>query len=144
MIKPEKYVEHKILAMCFQLGWSVEVFDSKATYSVASGGYKRNQGLVVGCPDLIGCDDKGHFVALELKADGKATVCSFEQHQFLKRKIEHGAFGIVTSCPEFLKSTYQTWLGLSPSERKSYLIGLLPTKVQIQNGKSKKIITIQP
>lgn len=137
MIKPEKRIESLIRGWCLQNRIWVEIFDSKAVFSKASGHYKRNQGLRVGCPDMLGLNSQGLFVAIELKAPGKETLCSLEQWQFLERVIQQNGFGAVCSSVESLDCLYQEWL----SKRDPLLLlNALPKKVYVRQGKSKKII----
>lgn len=139
-ITPEKLVEKKILMVCLELRISVEIYDSKGQYSEAKEAYTSNLGMQNGTPDLMGCDQYGHFVAIELKAPNKSGLCTLDQHNFLKRKIESNGFGAVVSCEQKLKQIYLTWLSLSLPERRSFLLDLLPKKVFVKIGKNKKII----
>lgn len=137
-ITPEKLVEKKVLLMCLELNLSVEIYDSKGQYSEAQEVYTSNLGMQNGTPDLMGCDRYGHFVAIELKAPLKENLCTLDQRNFLKRKIESNGFGVVVSCEQKLKQIYLTWLSLSLPERRSFLLDLLPKKVSVKIGKNKK------
>lgn len=138
MISPEKLVESKVRGWCLENRVWVEIFDSKAVFSKASGHYKRNQGLRVGCPDMIGLNSQGLFVAIELKAHGKENLCSLEQWQFLERVIQHNGFGAVCSSVESLNFLYQEWL----SKRDLLLLlNALPRKVYLKINNKRKIIS---
>jgi VRR-NUC domain. len=133
----EKSVECQVLAWAFQNHWSIDVYDSKAIQSVSSR-YIRNSGLKVGTPDLIGCDNQGNAVFLELKRPGKASVCSLEQRQFLERKIDCNAFCLVLDSSDYLQNVYTKWSLMGQKDRRDYLKSLLPVKVLIQ----KKVISL--
>ncbi len=138
-MNPEKIVEQKVYGTCFELKISIEIYDSKGTYSEKKKSYTSNQGMNNGTPDMIGCDQLGRFVAIELKAPGKENVCSLDQYNFLKRKIESNGFAVVVSCEKKLKEYYETWSNLNPSEGREYLLSLLPKKVLF----NKKIIHLR-
>jgi hypothetical protein len=137
MIKPEKLVEISVRGWCYKKGFFVQVFDSKATFSLASKSYKKNKGLPVGTPDIIGVTDKGIFLAIELKAPKKDHICSLEQHKFLSEVILRNGFACVVSSVEKLEHLYNLFL-----LKKDYkdLLNALPTKVYIKQGKTRKII----
>ena len=134
---PEKKVEQQIMSWCFVKKWSIDVFDSKATFSVASGSYKRSKSMRVGTPDILGCDDKGHAVFIELKAPKKEDVCRIEQREFLLRKIKAGAFACVVSSSTQLNELYSEW---SKNKSKEYLENMLPKKVMVRG----KVINLYP
>lgn len=130
----EKLVEIEFKHWFYLNGWSMDVYDSKATFS-KEGIYRRSKSLKIGTPDYVGCCPLGYGAFVELKAPGKEKVCRFEQREFLIKKIRANAFGIVTSSPEHLKKVYEEWLGLRISkESQDLLINYLPKKVLI-NGK---------
>lgn len=141
--KPEKIVENNVIWWLQRNGFSVDVYDSKATFSVASQRYKKSKNMKIGTPDLLGVSPEGFFVAIELKAPGKEEVCSFLQRQFLVDKIERNGFGLVVSDISFLQETWLTWLNLRKSskddEAKKLLKSLLPKKVLL----NKRIVNIE-
>lgn len=134
---PEKKVEQQIISWCFVKKWSVDVFESKATFSAASGSYKRSKSMRVGTPDILGCDDKGHAVFIELKAPKKEDVCRIEQREFLLRKIKAGAFACVVSSATQLNELYSEW---SSNKSKEFLESKLPKKVLVRG----KVINLYP
>lgn len=130
LFKPEKFVETQILAWAFQNRWDLEVFDSRAI--AYQGKKRRNPGVPVGMSDLAGHSDIGLAVYIELKKAKGENLCRLSQHQFLSRKIQSGAFGIVTSSPEHLFEVYSKWLSLrGTKEAEQYLLRELPRKVLV-------------
>lgn len=144
--KPEKLVESEVLGVCLELGLTVDVYDSKATFSEARNQYTKAQGLPEGTPDLMGCDRSGVLVELELKAPGKANLCSLAQHQRLTRTIESNGFAGVFDGGENLKHLYFAWrkLWLLGEDRaaRELLLSKLPRRVYVKQGKSKRIFTL--
>lgn len=132
---PEKEVESEVLRWAFQNRWSLDVYDSKGTYSKAKGRYSQNTGMKTGTPDLLGVTAEGFAAFLELKAPGKEKVCRIEQHSFLTRKIDSNAFALVLSSVSFLEETYSAWLKLrnqgKEKEARQFLLSLLPKKVLV-------------
>ena len=124
-------VESEVLAWCFQHGWSLDVYDSKGVYSESRGGYRQSNLIKPGTCDLIGCDNQGHSVFVELKKPNHHDVCSLGQRQFLERKINYGAFGCVVSSAKQLSEVYSQWKSQSVLERKEFLLSLLPRKVLV-------------
>lgn len=139
-LTPEKSVENAVFGMCLELKIDVQIYDSKGQYSAKAKAYTSNLGMSNGTPDLIGCDQYGHFVAIELKAHGKGHLCSLDQYNFLRKKILSNGFAAVISCEQKLKSIYLTWLSLSVPERREFLASHLPKKVEVKVSKTKKII----
>ena len=139
----EKFVESQVLAWAFKNRWSIDVYDSKGTFSEARGRYSRNTGMKTGTADLMGVSSEGYFVALELKAPGKEGVCRLEQHSFLTRKIESNGFALVLSSVSFLEETWTAWLKLRNEGRRAeaqrMLSDLLPKKVIV----SGRTLTLQ-
>lgn len=126
-VSPEKLVEADVLFWCLKNKWSVDVYDSKGSFSAAQKRYTKNKGMKSGTPDLIGCDDKGHAVFVELKTS--KTVGSYRQDQaiFLHNKIESGAFCCVVDSAERLEFLYDCWIN---SEMKKQLLkSELPKKI---------------
>lgn len=132
-IKPEKLVEQEVRFWAFQMGFSLDVYDSKMI--VFGGQKRRNPGLQVSTSDLVGNDSNGLALYIELKAPGECDVCRIGQHQFLTRKILSNAFGAVVSSSKDLEQLYKTWLSLrknSFKEANDYLLDKLPKKVLIE------------
>ncbi len=135
MKSPEKLVEEKIRGWCLQNQIWVEVFDSKGSFSKSANRFVKNPGIVKGCPDLVGLNNIGLFVAIELKALNHDKVCRLEQRQYLVRVIEQGGFGIVTASVDHIDQLYKKWI---ETRSKELLLNELPKKVLI----NKKIVTI--
>lgn len=130
--KHEKLVESEILAFAFQKRWSLDVFDS----AVIPTKQRQKTKLPNGTPDLVGNDDQGLSLYIELKRKNKEDCCRLSQHQFLTKKIESNAFACVISSAEQLEIIYNEWLALRKSsliKAKNYLLNLLPKKVIINN-----------
>lgn len=138
--KPEAWVEQAVLAWCFQNRWSVDVVDSKMIRG-PKGKMIENPGLPVGISDLLGNTDLGIAAFVELKKSNFRHVCRLSQRQFLERKIQSNAFGIVTDSVTHLEETYHKWISLretSFNEAQSFLISELPKKVIV----NKKVLLL--
>lgn len=130
----ERFIQFEVLAWALQNRWSLDVYDSKGTFSKARGRYAQNTGMKIGTPDLIGCDAHGRAVFLELKKHGHRSKCRLEQRQFLERKIDSNAFALVVDDVQYLQKVYLHFVSLSDlKERRDYLKSLLPKKVLINN-----------
>jgi hypothetical protein len=130
---PEKKVEQQVLAWYFQNHWSMSVFDSEMIRGPKNK-MVRNPGIPTGCPDTLGCTDQGLAAFVELKKHGFRHICRLSQRQFLERKIQSNAFGIVTDSTEHLSKTYSSWLSLrseSLQKAREFLISELPRKVLV-------------
>lgn len=106
---PEKLVEKEVLEACKQMGLDVDVYDSKATFSQARGGYHKNKSLVEGHPDLAGNDSQGVAVYVELKAKGRLRTLRPAQIAFLDRKIAQGCFAVAVDSSDLLFDLYLRW-----------------------------------
>lgn len=139
---PEKQVEKEIVEWLKQNAFSIDVFDSKATWSPGAKTFRKNRSLVEGCSDLLGVSPEGYFVAIELKAPKKETVCRIEQRKFLERKILSNGFGIVVSSVHVLSESWSAWIALRKEnkllEAQKYLLNKLPNKVLV----NKKVLVL--
>lgn len=139
---PEKQVEEQIMTWLKQNAFSMDIFDSKATWSPGAKTFRKNRSLVEGCADLLGVSPEGYFVAIELKAPKKETICRVEQRRFLERKILSNGFGIVVSSVDALSESWSAWLNLRKEnkliEAQKYLLDKLPKKVLI----NKKVLVL--
>lgn len=124
-LKPEKQVEKNILPMCDALGLSVDVIDSKATFSEKLGCYTKSKAAPEGFPDLVGNNQQGRAVFIELKAKGKLATLSQLQRQFLELKAHQGCFAVAVDCPTMLKDLYLSWLETEESQKADFLIQTL-------------------
>lgn len=139
---PEKQVEEQIMTWLKQNAFSMDIFDSKATWSPGAKTFRKNRSLVEGCADLLGVSPEGYFVAIELKAPKKETICRVEQRRFLERKILSNGFGIVVSSVDALSESWSAWLNLRKEnkliEAQKYLLDKLPKKVLV----NKKVLVL--
>jgi hypothetical protein len=108
-LKPEKIVELEVLEACKQLGFSVSVIDSKATYSKNLGRYSQSRSAPEGFPDLVGCTPNGVLAAIELKARGKLRTIRPKQVDFLQKKIEMNCFAVCVDSADLLFDLYLQW-----------------------------------
>lgn len=135
-IKPEKRVEQAIMFWCHQNGWSVDVYESKASYSARKKCYVKNPGIPEGHPDISGSDHQGLSIYIEMKAPGHEKKIRMGQYIFLNRKIDANCFAIVTSSPSHLSTVYSKWLSLrlDPTEARYYLRSQLPKNFLSKSG----------
>ncbi len=108
-IGPEKMVEIEVLSKAKELGFDLDVIDSKATYSQSLQRYRKGKHAPEGFPDLVGNDDKGRAVFIELKAKGRLSTLRPSQRAFLERKIQQGCFACVIDSSEGLFRMYLGW-----------------------------------
>ena len=64
---PEKEVEGEVLRWAFRNRWSLDVYDSKGTYSKAKGRYSQNTGMKTLV--TLECATYGSFLTYELHTD---------------------------------------------------------------------------
>lgn len=128
---PEKEVEKECLALMRSWGWSVEIYESKATYDPKRDIY-RQQAMKSGTADCMGSTDEGISAIVEFKAPKKLTTLSDIQREFLVEKIGSNCFAIVTDSAERLQKIYRHWQFLRRSGNfhalKEYLLSELPKK----------------
>jgi len=123
---PEKIVEKLVLDVCKELNFDVDVIESKATYSKAAQRYLKSRSAPEGISDLVGNNENGLAVYVELKAKGRTNTLRPNQKAFLIRKIEKGCFACVVDSPELLTSIYLKFLSLPIQDRPNYLKSILP------------------
>ena len=129
--KPEKEVEKACMEWFKDNGFSMDVVESKAVYSVSSGGYRSGQ-TVPGFTDSAGCTPDGYGCFVEFKAKGKKYNVSQVQKEFIKEKIYRGCFAIVVDNVELLQQAYLHWKMLDREDRITFLYNTLP-KVKVKN-----------
>lgn len=95
--------------MCSQLGLDMDVIDSSATYSKNQERYQVSKAAPVGFPDLVGSNQEGFAIFIELKAPGKLKTLRPAQRQFLLRKAQAGCFAAVVDSAELLFDLYCLW-----------------------------------
>ena len=126
--KPEKITETNCMRWLNDFGFSCHVVESKAVFSVASGGYKSGQ-TIPGFADIAGCTPDGWGCFIELKAKGRRSNLSDAQREFLKEKILKGCFACVVDCEGRLRETYMKWRSYHDKEdRITFLMNDLPKK----------------
>lgn len=133
---PEKLVETEVLAWCLSKNIIVDVFDSKATWSPSAKRFKKNRGIKVGTLDLLGLNNDGIKVAIELKAPGKEKKASLEQLLYCVKVINHNGFACVVSSAAQLENIYCIWFKLEKEERRLYLKKMLPKKAMTREHKT--------
>jgi hypothetical protein len=110
--KPEKEVEKACLAWMREKGWTVAIYESKATYSEAAGRYV-SQSMKAGNADCMGHLPGGIGVVVEFKAPAKlstfAAEKNYRQQEFIKAKIDAGCFACVTDSVERLAEIFAVW-----------------------------------
>lgn len=121
---PEKSFQKLLYDHLRAIGCSVDVVNSKAVYSQSAGRYLRGQ-AVSGFPDLVGCNQYGLHMAIECKAVGKRRTAKQHQLEFLKEKIEHGAFAMVCDDIETFNKLYNAWLNHRKLNQKAQAQTLL-------------------
>lgn len=128
--KPEKEVEKACMKWLKDQGFSVQVYESKATQV---NGRWVNQAMKAGNSDCMGSTPSGLFAAIEFKAPGKLKTYNRPKNQrqrdFINEKINSGAFACVTDSVERLSTIYSQWeilLDTNKDEAKNYLISMLP------------------
>jgi hypothetical protein len=123
---PEKDLVKELLDVALDLGLSLDVVESKATFSQATGRY-TGSAMKAGIPDIIGCDSDGISVWIEAKAPGRLSTLRDNQRAFLETKIRYNAFAVVVDCPDKLREFYRTYKKIGPGDKaQAYLRGLLP------------------
>lgn len=137
--KPEKEVEKACLAWMRARGWSVEIYEAKATYNPRLGFYK-NQAMKAGTLDCLGSNEEGHSVAIEFKAPGKLSTFNsparIKQKEFCLGKIAAGWFSCVADSVERLEQIYTKWYALKLVNRdlaRKFLVEMLPAERESEN-----------
>jgi len=134
--KSEKYVEAEVIKYLRHNGFSVHVYESKASFSKSSNSYRKNRSLVEGHSDIAGCDKDGLAVYIELKTPKTDNSMRMSQYMFLREKIKFGAFVCVISGIDKLEALYSEF---KKTRSKDLLINALPENVELP-GRSGKIL----
>lgn len=128
--KPEKEVEKDCLDWMRSIGWSVEIYEAKATRD--SNGIWRNQAMKAGTVDCMGSTDEGISAIVEFKAPGKrVSGLRPGQHDFISEKIASNCFACVVDSAAYLEWAYSNWKNKRASshqEAKDFLLSILPQK----------------
>lgn len=138
--KPEKEVEKACLAWMREQGWTVAIYESKATYNAQAGRY-ISQNMKAGTADCMGSMGDGIGVVVEFKAPGKLSTFASEknhrQQEFIKKKIDSGCFACVVDSVDRLKNYFYEWISYRASDAmtdprgshsKQYLHAMLPKR----------------
>lgn len=126
---PEARVAKACLEALKVIGFSVQIYDSKATYDD-----KRDvwicKSMSAGQPDIMGvtCDGIGAFI--EVKAPGRLSsfwrATNEAQQNFILDRIEMNCFSIVTDSVERMLRIYSLWK--NAIDKKQFLRDSLPKK----------------
>ena len=123
---PERDLQQEVLRWMNNNGFHVHNINSSASYSLAAGRYISQSHAAPGLPDIIGNDNKGHAVYIELKAKGKRSTLKPHQRQFLVNKIKTMCFAICADSIQMINDHYDQWLWTLEDECESFLLSLLP------------------
>lgn len=143
--KPEKIVEKACLEYMRAVGWSVQIFEAKATWSPQQNCYV-SQGMKAGTCDCMGSTDEGIAVAVEFKAPGRLSTFNREdnylQKNFILEKINSNAFACVVDSADHLREIVVKWKlfrkdGLEAA--RNYLLSALPKSSQKTRLKDEKL-----
>ena len=140
--KPEKEVETSCLKLMRSWGWSVEIYESKATYDPRRGVW-RQQSMKSGTLDCMGVTDQGIAVAVEFKAMGRLSSLRDNQREFLISRINQFAFACVVDSAIDLNRIYNQWKYIrenqSLNKSRDYLLLMIPK----QTAKRNEILTFE-
>lgn len=129
---PEKIVEKAVRSVAKSLGMEIFKTNASAKYNPNADRFLKDTELKEGHSDYSGDESRGGVaVYIETKALGKRSNVTFNQQQFLTRKIKRGCFAVVIDTSEQLVAYYNKWLELRVKDKKmatAYLIDCLPKK----------------
>ncbi len=127
--KPEKEVEGACLFLMRSWGWSMQIFESKATYDPRAGRY-IGQAMKSGTLDSGGSTNEGIAAWVEFKAPGKLNTLRDGQRTFILEKIAVNNFACVTDSSDRLNDIHKHWSFLrrhgNIDAAREYLISMLP------------------
>jgi len=82
-----------------------------------------------GFPDLVGNNESGQVLWIELKAKDRCCTLSEVQRTFLTSKIEQGCFAVVVDSVERIGRYYRTFQSKKTyHEKRLFLLDCLPKK----------------
>ncbi len=125
---PEKDLTQKPCVILMRsLGFDVNIIESKSVWSEERGRYIA-QAVDPGFLDCVANDPNGYAIFVEFKAPGCIAKLRDNQRKFINRKINSGAFAMVTDGPHKLNIAYQHWLNLKKANKdaKTFLLSLVP------------------
>ena len=125
--KPEKITEAQVLAWAKSNSIHLHVIDSSNWNGrTGAGGQQKAE---TGFPDLVGNNDSGLCLFVELKALGRCHNLSPAQKRFLEKKIDQNCFAAVADSSQRLQRVWQGFCDLkSPELRQQFLRDQLPQK----------------
>lgn len=130
--KPEKEVEKACLEWMRSRGWTVDIYEAKATYNPAAGRYV-SAAMKAGTCDCMGSTEDGLMIAVEFKAPGRLSTFNSEaryrQRQFIVDKINSNCFACVTDSVQRLEDILTQWMKIKSQDlgaARAYLISMLP------------------
>ena len=132
---PEKDVEKECLALMRSWNWTVEIYESKATYDPRRGVW-RQQAMKAGTLDCMGVTNQGNAVAVEFKAPNKLRDILRDekqnQYDFLISRIHAFAFACVVDSAMLLEDYRNRWEFLRKTGNldtsRDYLLACVPKK----------------
>ncbi len=130
--KPEKEVERACLTWMRAQGWSVQIYEAKATFNPQAQRWVGSS-MKAGTVDCQGVMPDGTFVAVEFKAPGRLCTFNLEknhrQKEYLVEKIRMNAFGCVVDSARRLAQLfdgYKEAVLVSRDQAQMYLMRELP------------------
>lgn len=143
--KPEKQVEKDCLLLMRKWGWSVDIFEAKATFDPRRNIW-RQQAMKAGVCDCMGSTSEGIGVAVEFKAPG--AISSFnspkriKQKEFIVSKIMNNNFACVVDSASALEDIYNRWTVIrttSPNNAREFLLSRLPKTRSVASSHSENL-----
>lgn len=136
--KPEFEFKKLLRRHLEKRGFSVEVVESKAVFSEASGRYLSGQARA-GFSDTCGVTPYfGVAFFVELKAPGRRGTLKVHQRDFLLGKIQMGAFACCVDSIALFDELYDEWVALRGegyfTASKEMLAGRLPKIKNLVDG----------
>lgn len=136
--KPEKEVERQCMDQMRDWGWSMQVFEAKATYDPKAQRY-ISQSMKQGTLDSGGSTNEGVAAWVEFKAPGKLATLRPNQRLFLIQKIGVNNFACVVDSKERLIEIHSKWDFLREhgnyDAARDYLMSMIPKeKAQRDTG----------
>lgn len=128
--KPEKRVQDNCLSWMRSKGWSVNIFEAKATYDPSRGRY-ISQSMKAGTLDCMGSTPIGISCVVEFKSPGKLATLRDNQRKTIIEKINANNFAVVVDSVERLEMMYGEWVRrreISLQSAREYLMSMLPAE----------------
>ena len=130
--KPEKAVEKACLAWMRSKGWSVQIYEAKATYNPQAGRWVSSA-MKAGTADCQGNTPSGTTVVVEFKAPGRLTTFNNDknhrQKEYIVEKIRSNCFAAVVDSARRLEEIfdgYEQALLVSKDQAQMFLLAELP------------------